>query len=108
MVILDSNFNLEQVTANTGNDHSGAMEPTWPTTIGGTVVDNHVTWTMEGPGNANLAEAGGTSGLIIDNTVPSGTLSGASQVYFSPLLNGSCGASSSVGCAVQASQQGLQ
>jgi hypothetical protein len=107
-VILDSNFNLEKVTAITGNDDSGSTEPTWPTTVGGTVVDHNVTWTNEGPGNSNLAVSGGGSGVIIDNTVPLGTLSGASQVYFSPLLNGTCGASSGVGCAIQASQQGLQ
>ena len=106
--ILDSNFNLEIVTAITGDDLSGTTQPTWPTTVGGTVTDHHVTWANDGPGNANLAVSGGASGAIMDNTVGAGTLSGASQVYFSPLLNGTCGAFSSVGCAVQASQQGLQ
>jgi hypothetical protein len=102
-VILDSNFNIEKVTA---AGMSGLTQPTWPTTVGGIVVDKQVTWTNEGPGNANLAASGGASGIIMDNTVGT-ALSGASQVYFSPLLNGTCDAISSVGCAIQASQQGL-
>lgn len=31
-----------------GNGTSDATEPTWPTTIGGTVVDNDITWTCIG------------------------------------------------------------
>jgi len=54
---------------------------------------------------ATLAANGGTSGLVLDNTVPSGTLKGASQVYFSPLSNQTtCNGTATVGCAVQASQ----
>ncbi len=41
------------------------------------------------PGNASagLAASGGSSGIIIDNFVPSGTFAGASQVYYSALAN---------------------
>jgi len=52
--------------------------------------------------------SGGTSGIIIDNTVGTGTLAGASQVYFSTLGSQTCGTSGSGGCAVQASQSALQ
>jgi len=49
-----------------------------------------------------LSTAGGTSGIIMDNIV--GT-AGSSQVYFSTLGTGGCGAGN--GCAIQASQAGL-
>jgi hypothetical protein len=55
-----------------------------------------------------LAETGGTSGIIIDN---SSTITGASQIYFTTLANGSsaCAGNGTTGntvggCAVQASQ----
>ena len=55
---------------------------------------------------AGLAAPGGTSGTIIDNM--STTFSGASQVYFSTLINGTCATSgTNGGCAVQASQSTL-
>jgi hypothetical protein len=57
---------------------------------------------------ANLPTAGGTSGMIIDNTVGSGTLAGASQLYFSTLSDQPCGTSGTGGCAAQASQAALQ
>ncbi len=55
--------------------------------------------------SAGIAESGGTSGIIIDN-LSTGT--GAAQVYFSQLTNKACnsGAATS-GCAIQASQAGL-
>jgi hypothetical protein len=55
-----------------------------------------------------LAADGGTSGIIIDNIVGSGTLAGASQVYFSTLSGGCGGTGDTDGCAVQASQAALQ
>lgn len=58
---------------------------------------------------AALPAANGTSGVIVDNVVGSGTLTGASQVYFTPLGNQTCTTSGgSGGCAIQASQSGLQ
>jgi hypothetical protein len=57
-----------------------------------------------------LQESSGTSGIVVDNIATSPT--GTSQIYFTPLGNASttfpCGATTtSVGCAVQASQSGL-
>ena len=46
--IGDPNGNIQQVTAVTANDSSGATEPTWATTAGATTTDNNVTWTNEG------------------------------------------------------------
>jgi len=62
--------------------------------------------------SSTLGAAGGTSGIIIDNTVGSGTLAGASQVYYSTLSDQACVGNGSTGsgtggCAVQASQANL-
>jgi hypothetical protein len=60
---------------------------------------------------ARAAAVTGTSGIIIDNVVSLPT--GTSEVYFTPLGNGTCtgngtfGAGSGNGCAVQLSQAGL-
>lgn len=43
---VPSNGYVYEATTVTGN--SGAAQPTWPTTIGGTVVDGGVTWTCVG------------------------------------------------------------
>ncbi len=51
--------------------------------------------------NGTLAEAGGVSGIVIDNGA-----SGASNIYFSTLSNQSC-AGGTGGCAVSATQSGL-
>ncbi len=54
--------------------------------------------------------AGGASGIVVDNTVGSGTLPGASQVYFTPLATGTCTTATGQGvggCAIQASQSAL-
>lgn len=53
--------------------------------------------------NGTLEEAGGTSGIVVDNGA-----SGAANIYFSTLLNQTCGTSGTGGCAVSASQAGLQ
>ena len=55
-----------------------------------------------------LSEAGGTSGIVIDNN---GSGAGESQVYFSTLLNQSCAGNGTAGagtggCAIQTAQAG--
>jgi len=104
--IIDSNGNVEVVTSPGGT--TGMMTPVWSTAPGATTADGSVTWTNAGLfGTFVYPSAGGTSGLIIDNTV--GTLAGASQVYFSTLSNQTCATSGGAGgCAVQASQADLQ
>jgi hypothetical protein len=105
--IVDSNGNVEIVQA---AGTSGGAAPTWATVAGAHTTDGGVTWANAGvlPSSA-LLSAGGTSGIIIDNSVGSGTLAGASQVYFSTLSNQTtCGTASNVGCAIQASQSALQ
>ena len=60
---------------------------------------------------AALSASGGTSGVVIDNTVPPGSPPGSlqtSQIYFSTLSDQVCGTSGTGGCAVQASQAGLK
>jgi hypothetical protein len=62
------------------------------------------------PTVGHTAVAGGASGVVVDNTVGSGTLTGASQVYFTPLATGNCTTSKQQGiggCAIQASQSAL-
>jgi hypothetical protein len=108
--ILDSNGNVEWVHT-AGTSRTAAQgPPTWSTTIAGTTADATVSWRMVGPvATFSAAATGGTSGIIMDNDVGTGTLAGASQVYFSTQGNQTCTTSGgSGGCAVQASQSALQ
>jgi hypothetical protein len=52
---------------------------------------------------------GGTSGIVIDNTVPSGTTGQASSIYYITLANQACGIGSppNGGCAVKLTQANL-
>jgi ice-binding like protein len=104
--VLDSNNNIERATVHNGI--SGASPPTWNTAVGGSTTDGAQKWTNFGSiATAALRANGGTSGIVIDNTLE--TLTGASQVYFSTLSNQTCSTSgTSGGCAVQASQSALQ
>ncbi|MHB8216526.1 MAG: hypothetical protein ACYDDS_10645 [Candidatus Sulfotelmatobacter sp.] len=101
--IRDSNGNIQVVRA---SGTSGLSAPAWNTTSGRTTPDNAVTWINAGSiPTAALASSGGSSGIIIDNTVSG---AGKSQVYFSTLGNQTCATSGGTGgCAMQASQPGL-
>jgi hypothetical protein len=107
--ILDPAGNIELVTSN-GTDISGGTIPSFNATAGGTTTDGTITWTNVGAiATAAMAASGGTSGIIIDNIVGSGTEAGASQVYFSTLSDQTCPTSGGTGgCAVQASQSALK
>jgi hypothetical protein len=106
--ILDTNGNIEDMVSGTAKT-SGTTQPKWNTTPGGSTIDNAAQWLNVGKlATASQAAAGGTSGIIMDNTVSSGTLSGASQIYYSTQGNQACGTSGTGGCAVQASQSALQ
>ncbi len=104
--VIDSNGNPEYCL--TGGTSRGM--PTWETTPGVVTTNGpSVTWENLGAnGTPALAAASGTSGIIIDNTVATGTEAGASQVYFSTLGSQACTGGGTGGCAVQASQSALQ
>lgn len=109
--IIDSNGNV-QWASNAGTSKAGA-HPGWSLVIAGNTNDNGTTqikWKMVGlPATFSVAATGGTSGIIIDNSVGSGILAGASQIYFSTLSNQSCVTSGTTGgCAVQAAQSDLE
>ncbi len=106
-LILDSNDNIERFVLASGS--SGSSEPHWSTIPGGVTDDSLATWQNLGViATAAMPATGGTSGIIMDNTVGSGTLAGASQIYFSTLSGGCGGTDNADGCAVQASQPALQ
>ncbi len=110
-IILDQNNFIQEVTSTGGfPHHSGGTIPTWGAeTTGLTTTDGNLTWTNRGAaGFSTIAASGGSSGFIIDNFVPAGTLAGASQIYFTPLGSSTCATSGGTGgCAVQASQAAL-
>jgi hypothetical protein len=94
--ILDGNNNIELMT--TAGISGGSV--TFNTVVGDITQDgtapNLITWLNVGPPpTAASAATGGTSGIIMDNTVGSGTLAGASQIYFYT-LSGGCGGTDDV------------
>jgi len=108
--VIDTNGKVEQCTIKSGT--SNGTPPNWSTTLGGNTAEtgNGPHWRNQGaPAISNALAAGGTSGIILDNTVPSTTLQGASQIYFSTQSNQNCATSGSTGgCAIQASQSALK
>jgi hypothetical protein len=105
--VFDPNGNIEAATVDAAM--GGSAQPNWPLNIGSKTVDGAQVWVNVGPVDvASLPVLGGTSGIVVDNTVPTATLAGGSQIYFSPLGMGfgTCGAGN--GCAVQASQAALK
>ena len=108
-IIVDSNGNVEMVTTQGTSRTAAQGHPAWSLVINATTIDNTARWRNLGPiATFSIAAAGGTGGIIMDNTVPSGTLAGASQVYYSTQGNQICATSGgNGGCAVQASQSGL-
>jgi hypothetical protein len=101
--IRDSNGNVEVVDT---DGISGVTEPVWDTSAGGLTPDGAAIWLNAGPAPSMLKANGGTSGIIMDNVVSPVTLLGVSQIYFSTLLDQACNDGPG-GCAVQASQPGL-
>ena len=102
--IVDSNNNIE-IESIIGGGFSGATTPTWPMAEGATTVDGFITWYNLGANPvAGLSASGGTSGIVIDNTIDT---PGGSQIYYSTLQDDACEFGATGGCAVQASQQGL-
>ena len=104
--ILDPNGNVQALTT-TGTT---SASPTWSTIPGTTTPDGSAVWMNVGAlGTAALPMPGGTSGMIIDNTLGTFTVPGDSEIYFTTLTDQSaCGATvGTSGCAVQASQTGL-
>ena len=106
--IVDTHNNIEIAELPGGT--SGATQPTWPTSEGAETADGGVTWYNLGANpTSGLQASGGASGIIMDNT---SNQTGSSQVYFSNLQNAGCvgngvSGGGTGGCAVQASQQGL-
>jgi len=104
--ILDSNLNIQKITT---AGTSGTTAPVWNTNPNGTTADGTAVWKNQGAMSTSASArvaTGGTSGIIIDNT---SSATGASQVYYSTLTSATCATSgTSGGCAVQASQAGLQ
>lgn len=109
-IILDSNFNIEQVTS-AGTSGAGPSPPTWSTGFQTTTSDSGVVWTNEGVlvGSGIGAEPGGTSGIVVDNVSTSGQ---ASSLYYSNLSGsttcGTAGGNNVTACAVKRTQAGLQ
>jgi hypothetical protein len=112
--IVDSNLNIEVVTAGSKTGAASTGHPLWNTTVGGLTPHDGtgttaVTWINAGASLISaLSAAGGTSGIIIDDVL-NGTVAGTSQVYFTTLSDEPCATSGGTGgCAVQASQAGLK
>ena len=74
---------------------------------GGCVMSFNITSSFPATSANSLAEAGGTSGIIIDNIVPAATTPQAASLYFTRLAGSSC-PTGTTGCAVKLTQSALQ
>lgn len=98
--IIDSNGNIQMVQ--TAGTSGAGTHPGWNQTPGGVTRDGSIIWEELGAvATFSAAEKGGTSGIIMDSTV-----AGHADVYFSTQTNQAC-SDGTGGCAVQASQSGL-
>jgi hypothetical protein len=70
--IIDSNSNVQRVSATTGDAKTGATAPAWATALNATTADNHVTWTNLGASGAykmvNESNHDDDSSYIFDGT----------------------------------------
>ena len=104
--IVDSNFNIQLVTA---GGVSLSTPPTWNTGQFTQTTSGTATFTNQGQliASAVSAELSGTSGIVIDNV---STSAHNSSLYFSTLGAGGCSTpvgGSATNCAVKATQAGL-
>jgi hypothetical protein len=95
-------------SAITGTSGGGAVIGC-PAPSGGCIMSFDITtttgWGVATGTSATAAAASGTSGIVVDN---SSSASGASQIYFTPLADQPCTTTGDTGgCAIQASQSGL-
>lgn len=74
---------------------------------GGCVVSIDVTSGFPAAVSNAAPEDGGTSGIVIDNTVPAVLVPQAASLYFTRLAQSAC-PSGATGCAVKLTQSGLQ
>jgi len=105
--VFNTSTNIDWIFTSVSANGTVTITPGGNTCTGACLYSYNVTTTLSSGADAanGLASSGGSSGIIIDNT---SSVSGASQVYFSTLTNGTCGTSGGTGgCAVQASQAGL-
>ena len=76
---------------------------------GGCVMSFNITSGFPAGISAAAPATGGTSGITIDNIVPSGTTGQASSIYYITLANQACttGSPPNGGCAVKLTQSNL-
>ncbi len=74
--------------------------------IAGCIMSFDITGGMPAASSAAVAEASGTSGMVVDNVSPAAQ---ASSIYFTNQANGACGDGIATGgCAIKLTQSGLQ
>ena len=104
------NAGTDRIFFSVPSNGTAAIATGGPACTGSCVYSYDVTSGNLTPGataSNGLTAVSGSSAIVIDNTATTPT--GASQIYFSTLANGTCATSGGTGgCAVQASQAGLQ